>query len=58
MTNTFKEWMREGEQAFYDGLEVHDCPYGLYNEQAQSWRRGWANAKFAESLNKEINDEV
>lgn len=51
MDETFEDWMREGQEAFDANWLITDCPYPTYSEQAASWRRGYANAKWAESLN-------
>lgn len=43
---------REGKDAYYDGLEIDDCPYT--GEDASAWSAGWAEAENDDPLKEDF----
>ena len=39
-----EQW-EEGNNAFYDGLDVSDCPYPEASDEATEWVMGWECAQ-------------
>lgn len=36
----------EGYDAYFDGMNPNDCPYGDDTEYASIWQEGWSRAKY------------
>lgn len=43
-SESIQDLHKEGREAWAEGKDMADCPYGYYSEAAASWRRGFANA--------------
>lgn len=44
--------MREGAEAFEDGMTRDICPYPLTSAQFATWTRGYQNAAFGAALSR------
>lgn len=45
-----RDHISQGEQAFLDNKEIHDCPHRSDKQEAIWWRRGFGNARLGALL--------
>ena len=45
-----EQLMRDGAEAFENGMTREDCPYPLTSAQFATWTRGYQNAAFGAAM--------
>ena len=47
-----EQFMREGAEAFLDGMARENCPYPRMSAPAATWLRGYQNAAYGAAMQR------